>query len=296
MNRLFLKVKAKYYKMMSQLQGQVVYRDKYGLKYFLWNDTRLESTILQGSRTDDEGVILWINRLLDQYRSRQENPYDKPIVAIDVGAFIGIISLAMAKKLWPQDRVYAFEPSDRNFQRLCQNIQLNNKQHIIQPIHSGVLHQKKEKAYLKLMDRPGENHIVEDIGKNSDGQYNVFSAIALDDFCREKEIERIHILKIDTEGSDAKVLEGAWSLLQQGRIDFIFAECEEPDTDNFKVMKKILLDQHYQIYYIVRHHEKLVRTLKESSRFNKKPPMNMLAVSPKTPFDLPELEAISAAH
>jgi hypothetical protein len=41
---------------------------------------------------------------------------------------------------------------------------------------------------------------------------------------RERGIERINLLKIDTEGFDLQVLEGAQESLRDGRIDFIYLE------------------------------------------------------------------------
>lgn len=50
----------------------------------------------------------------------------------------------------------------------------------------------------------------------------------VDDFCREQGIERIHYLKVDTEGHELAVLRGARSMIEQGKVDFIqfeFGEC-----------------------------------------------------------------------
>ena len=55
------------------------------------------------------------------------------------------------------------------------------------------------------------------------GQESV-QTIALDDFCTQQGIDRIHLLKIDVEGAEYQVLKGAKMLLQAKRIDCIVFE------------------------------------------------------------------------
>ncbi|MBK6830417.1 MAG: FkbM family methyltransferase [Flavobacteriales bacterium] len=50
----------------------------------------------------------------------------------------------------------------------------------------------------------------------------------VDGFCQEQGIERIHYLKVDTEGHELSVLKGAHEMIEQGKVDFIqfeFGEC-----------------------------------------------------------------------
>jgi FkbM family methyltransferase len=50
------------------------------------------------------------------------------------------------------------------------------------------------------------------------------SVRTIDDFCAEQAIAEIDLLKIDTEGYDLQVLEGARSLLTRGRVRFVYSE------------------------------------------------------------------------
>jgi hypothetical protein len=43
-------------------------------------------------------------------------------------------------------------------------------------------------------------------------------------YCREKGIDRIDVLKIDTEGHDLAVLQGAEQMLSKGAIRFVYVE------------------------------------------------------------------------
>ena len=49
----------------------------------------------------------------------------------------------------------------------------------------------------------------------------------LDNFCLEKKINNIDVLKIDTEGNELNVLKGAQKLLKQNKINIIYTEISE---------------------------------------------------------------------
>lgn len=73
----------------------------------------------------------------------------------------------------------------------------------------------------------------------------------IDSFCTFHEIDRINFLKIDTEGAELKVLQGALGLLKAGRIDLIQFEYggTYPDAGiTFKEVYDLLSDAHYHVF------------------------------------------------
>jgi len=46
----------------------------------------------------------------------------------------------------------------------------------------------------------------------------------LDQFCRREGVDRIHLLKMDVQGGEGLVIEGATGMLSRGRIDAIYTE------------------------------------------------------------------------
>lgn len=75
----------------------------------------------------------------------------------------------------------------------------------------------------------------------------------LDDVCRELGIERIHYLKIDTEGHELAVLQGARGMISSGRIDriqFEFGECHLDSRVFFRDIHRFLGDG-YRIHRIL---------------------------------------------
>ena len=76
----------------------------------------------------------------------------------------------------------------------------------------------------------------------------------LDAFCKDHKIERIHLLKLDVEGHEKKVLDGASRMLKSGAIDFIqfeFGSCNIDSKTYFQDFYYLLKDN-YKIYRILK--------------------------------------------
>ena len=61
----------------------------------------------------------------------------------------------------------------------------------------------------------------------------------LDDFCLNAKINNIDVLKIDTEGNELNVLNGAKRLLSENRINIIYTEISETKKNFFEKEKNI---------------------------------------------------------
>ena len=74
----------------------------------------------------------------------------------------------------------------------------------------------------------------------------------IDEFARERGIERVHFLKIDTEGHELRCMEGARGLMDAGRIDFIQFEmgCNVDSRTFFRDFWQVL--KKYRIGRILR--------------------------------------------
>ena len=58
----------------------------------------------------------------------------------------------------------------------------------------------------------------------------------IDNFSQENDIKKIDLLKIDAEGSEMSILEGAKEILQKGVIKLVFVEITDTKS-NFKLKK-----------------------------------------------------------
>ena len=140
----------------------------------------------------------------------------RPDLFIDVGANIGLYSCIVGRaRLVP--RVVAFEPDQRNFARLNDNVERNRLTDIVQTRPHAV---GATAGTVRLSPGPPENTGLSKIDNTAIDGYEV-SVIKLDDaFDIQK---RSIAVKIDVEGAELQVLEGAANLFSR---NFGYAQIE----------------------------------------------------------------------
>ena len=151
---------------------------------------------------------------------------DNELVIFDVGAYVGDIA-ATYKRMFPQSTIYCFEPFPDSFQKLnhlCQDASIKAHQ-------------------LAFSDKKGKTtfHTNVDLSCNSllpptESDFKCYSAKSIkdgeiqvetntiDNFCADAGISGIDILKLDVEGAEVKVLDGASSMLSKQAIKLIYSE------------------------------------------------------------------------
>lgn len=139
---------------------------------------------------------------------------------IDVGANYGYYSCLWAATK-DSNRVIAFEASPKNFDALNLNLQLNSITHQVdlQKIAVG-----KESGSLQFDLGPDDQSGWGGIVIQSQSRAIEVSVVSLDDFLLNREGPKIDVLKIDTEGADTWIIQGAEKLLRSHKISHIFFE------------------------------------------------------------------------
>lgn len=122
----------------------------------------------------------------------------------DVGTFIGLYTVALAKRVAPSGRVFGFEPNPEIFTLLSENVRLNQHEDSVTLFRAAVGASCGEVAFAPAAS---VSHIVAE--EKADTALRV-SCVTLDDVF---EGERVDVMKIDVEGYEEKVLEGAKLLL-----------------------------------------------------------------------------------
>jgi FkbM family methyltransferase len=129
--------------------------------------------------------------------------------------------------------IYSFEPVPATFAKLQKNTT-----HLTQ-VECVNLALGEELGEARMTtDRDGQNTLF--AGVSSSGSV-IVQVSTIDDFCADRDIQRVDLLKIDTEGFETFVLKGASDMLSRGRIDFVVAECDfirrpdEPHGDFFEI-------------------------------------------------------------
>ena len=145
----------------------------------------------------------------------------KSSIFFDIGANIGIYSLVASKNIITGGKIYAFEPADWAYDRLTENISINDIKNV-------------ETFKLAVSDFTGSRqfYVCEDDAYNSlistpmkqVQKVVAINSIRLDDFCLDKNIDHIDILKIDVEGADFLVLKGTEKILRSDLPPIIICE------------------------------------------------------------------------
>jgi FkbM family methyltransferase len=142
------------------------------------------------------------------------------LVVIDIGAHIGIFTLGAASRVGREGRVFAFEPSPDTVDILAHHVALNRCSDRVEVVRAVVsdadgvvpfyVHGLSMAASLSRDNVEALNPERVEAARRVD-----VPAITLDRFCSERNV-RPALLKIDVEGAELRVLEGAHDLLQTG--------------------------------------------------------------------------------
>lgn len=159
--------------------------------------------------------------------------YDKRGCFLDIGANIGLISLPFAVLIDPSNSadspfIFSIEAVRSNYERLVHNIQLNRRQKVIFAIGKGVGEREKiveiqVEGNLKEGAGSGTANILAD-GTDHPCERIPLSITTLDKLNEIGEIPDLcSLIKIDVDGYDLFVLQGAEKLLSFSR-PIIFGE------------------------------------------------------------------------
>ena len=129
---------------------------------------------------------------------------------VDVGANIGEYTLIAANALVGSGRVLAIEPNDTNLALLRHNIDLNHLTHMVQVLACAAGANEGTAAMYVPENR-------DDLGsiKNRVGSPQSVRVVRLDDLSTAFDLPTVDLLKIDVEGFETRVLEGALETLRR---------------------------------------------------------------------------------
>ncbi|HVB34129.1 MAG TPA: FkbM family methyltransferase [Patescibacteria group bacterium] len=133
---------------------------------------------------------------------------------IDIGAHVGLYTLAAARRVGPSGRVFAFEPEPDNRQLLRENIRLNGYRNVtIVP--------------LAVCDRSGESQLF--VSRQGNDRHSLFRnpssplrestetvhTTTLDDFLVSARWPEIDLVKMDIEGAEPLAIDGMRGLIER---------------------------------------------------------------------------------
>jgi len=155
---------------------------------------------------------------------------EQPVI-LDIGANTGAFSLLAAMN--PRMRVHAFEPAPITYKVLNNNISLNGLQDRIRTFQVALA--DRNGATILKYPKSGAASGLACIGKplrfDEWAEFEV-PVRKLDDLTVEHGIEKVDLVKVDTEGCELLVLKGADELIRKCHPD-VLCEYWEPNTRQF---------------------------------------------------------------
>ena len=181
---------------------------------------------LYGEYTEDE----W--RMLDQLL--------KPgMVALDIGANIGAHTIPMARKVGPAGQVLAFEPQRQVFQLLAANVALGALDNV-RTEHAAVGAAPGEIMVPNIDYAKGGN-----FGGLALGEYDAGEPVPVRTVDRLA-LAQCHVMKIDVEGMERDVLEGARETIERLR-PVLYVENDRRERS--EALLTTLFSMDYRLYW-----------------------------------------------
>lgn len=128
---------------------------------------------------------------------------------VDVGANIGHLSLFAKTCVGKEGTVVAIEGNSKIFRFLKENIKINNFEI---DTYLNLIGNKEKKVSIQNRKADDMNQVIENFSEND----NKINMVTLDSIC--KNLETIELLKIDVEGYEYKVLQGATKTLEKTKV------------------------------------------------------------------------------
>jgi FkbM family methyltransferase len=196
-------------------------------------------------------------RLYDAYKLHFEaGPIDRlrefvPVgsLVIDVGANVGFFTLRFAEWVGEHGKVISIEPEDRNYANLVSALkqrQLSGRVHTLKAVAANTAGELR----LELNPLHPADHKL-----SRDESGVPVRAITLDDLVLEATSSRPVLVKIDVQGAEMLVLEGAARILSQAG-PALFIELHEEGLNKFGTSISAILEYlrqySYQAYWLAR--------------------------------------------
>ena len=189
------------------------------------------------------------------YRAFRAKPSETPFVVFDIGANTGEYAWHAARICAEQAIIYAFDPDPASYAELerqtasspmIKAFQLGFGAGVTsQPFFSQRVGVSTSGSFFRYNL---EKYDIHDIVETS------VLLETLDHFCAEQAIGRLHFLKMDAEGAEYSILQGARQLLQNWAIDWIQFEFSDINCHVGVHFKSFwdMLHPRYRLYRIVR--------------------------------------------
>ncbi len=183
-------------------------------------------------------------------------------IVVDIGANIGVYTLNMAQKVGAMGKVYAFEPEPTNFELLTKNVEENELTNVV--CSDVALSNRAAPASLFISKQNfGDHRLYQE--DNTERKSVPVMTDTLDNLLREIYREKgvVKVIKIDTQGFEPFVIEGAKQIIQENHpaifLEYWPAGFKNAGADYYAMMD-FLVDVYGKLYLIDEYRKKIFST------------------------------------
>jgi len=160
-------------------------------------------------------------------------------VVYDIGAHVGYTALLFSALVGSRGHVFCFEPSPKNYARLCANLDANRKSNVT-AINAAV----SDRESMALLEEHGTTStLISGSEKHSAPIANV-QTLRLDDFIYRDGNRPMTFVKLDVEGHGGAVLEGMKCALESQHPTIV---CEFHNRDEEERATRVLAACRYRL-------------------------------------------------
>ena len=192
--------------------------------------------------TQEPETIEWINNFEDNLN-----------IFWDIGGNIGLYSIYSALR-HKNLQIFCFEPSTSNLRTLSRNISINNLQNRIN-INQFALSDKKNIYQTMHETHFIEGHSMSTFSYNTDFEgknlvpeqkYNIYGT-SIDNLIEAKILKCPNYIKLDVDGIEHKILDGAKKTLMNNDLKSILVEVNENFLDQHKDIIRIMKENNFKL-------------------------------------------------
>tara|TARA_Y100000590_G_scaffold125371_1_gene143407 strand:+ start:536 stop:1378 length:843 start_codon:yes stop_codon:yes gene_type:complete len=202
---------------------------------------------------NNDGLALSVFKIYEPNQTKIVKKYvHEGDVVIDVGAHVGYYTLLMAQLVGKNGKVYSFEPDPVNFELLKKSVEINGFENVV--LIQKAVSDTTEKIKLFLGDNDSAINRIYD-AKLGDAKKSIdVESVTIDEYFKEND-KLFNFIKIDSEGSEAKIINGMEKFLTKNRKLIMMTEffpfLIKKSGDEPKQYLKSLENSGFELYNIL---------------------------------------------
>lgn len=185
---------------------------------------------------------------------------DAGMCVVDAGAYLGEFSLYASARVGPAGRVFLIEPDPSNLERLVHIFTLNGgKPANLEVVNAGLWKESGVREFASDMhgssmlaigaENSGEHGSLHRFDEKISGAQKIeIQVLSLPDLVRAYKVGRLDFVKMDIEGAEVEVIEGAGSILSTNKPRLAIASYHvRAGKQTAEILRPIFLSLDYHV-------------------------------------------------